>query len=242
MISLFGWLWWWVIPVRKTLAIENFRAAFPDEPVSSLRRSIGEIAWGYCELFMGRRAVVHGAELVQGGGICLAGHFGAWDLALISAGEKVPATIFVRTPENGLVAWWITRERERAGLELLPPSGSALSAYRALRAGRLVVFVQDQRHNQGVSVPFFGRPAWTSRGFGVLGVHSQAPLFGAWQWRDSSGKHHIEIERLRVDLPDDPAEAENALTLASQQYYERKIQERPHSWLWLHDRWRPLKQ
>jgi lauroyl/myristoyl acyltransferase len=32
------------------------------------------------------------------------------------------------------------------------------------------------------------------------------------------------------------------LTLLSQQYYERKIQERPHSWLWLHDRWRPLKQ
>ena len=53
-----------------------------------------EMVWGYIELAMGRRAVVHGAEQIQNGGICLAGHGGAWDLGLISAAEKIPTTIF----------------------------------------------------------------------------------------------------------------------------------------------------
>ncbi len=241
MITFFGWLWWWVLPVRKRLAIDNFQHAFPERDVGELRRCVGELVMGYVDLALGRRAVVHGAELLSRGGICLAGHGGAWDLGLISAGSDIRATIFVRTPANRLAAWWITRCRRRSGLELLPPSGSALSAYRALRNGRMVVFVQDQRHNQGICVQFFGRQAWTSRGFGVLAARTGAPLFGAWQWRDEDGQHHIQLERLQLDIPDDPDAAVVALTEASQRFYEEKIRQRPHSWLWLHDRWRNPK-
>ena len=240
MITLIGWLWWWIIPIRKRIAIDNFRAAFPDRDPSELRRTVGEMVWGYVELAMGRRAVVHGAELLQDGGICLAGHGGAWDLALISAGRHIPASIFVKTPANPLIARWITMMRRRSGLELLAPTGSALTAYRALKRGRVVVFVQDQRQNDGVLVDFFGRPALTSRGFGVLAARSGAPLFGTWQWRDEAGQHHIKIERLSVQVPSSTDEAVLALTQASQRFYEDKIRQRPHSWLWLHNRWRQL--
>jgi len=240
MIQILGWIWWWVLPIRKTLAIANYRAAFPDRDPRELRRSVGEMLWGYVELALGRRATVHGAELVKAGGICIAGHGGAWDLALVSAGEKVPASIFVKPPSNPLVARWIKRGRHLSGLELLAPKGSALAAYRALKKGRLVVFVQDQRHNAGIPVEFFGRPALTSRGFGVLAARTGAPLFGTWQWRDETGHHHVAFEPISVDLPDEKDAAVLALTQASQQFYEEKIRERPHSWLWLHNRWRLL--
>ena len=241
MIWFFGWLWWLVLPIRKRLAIANYRAAFPDRPHSDLRLSVGEMVWGYVELAIGRRATVHGAEQVTSGGLCLAGHGGAWDLALISVANHIPVTIFVKPPANPVAAWWIRRMREQAGLELLSPSHSAVAAYRALKRGRLVVFVQDQRHNSGIPVPFFGRPAWTSRGFGVLAARTNAPIFGAWQWRDPSTRaHHLHIEPLALD--DRSQDADHALTVASQQFYERKITERPHSWLWLHDRWRSLEE
>ena len=239
MITVLGWIWWLVLPIRKRLAIDNYQRAFPDRPLGDLRRCVGEMVWGYVELAMGRRATVHGAELVTEGGLCLAGHGGAWDLALISVANQIPVTIFVKTPANPLAAWWIQRMRERAGLELLSPTHSAVAAYRALKRGRLVVFVQDQRHNSGIPVPFFGRPAWTSRGFGVLAARTHVPIFGAWQWRDQqNGEHHLRIERLELEKPTE--EADRQLTIASQQFYERKIKERPYSWLWLHDRWRPL--
>jgi KDO2-lipid IV(A) lauroyltransferase len=221
------------------MAVANFQAAFPEGSPSQLRRTVGDLLWGYVELAIGRRASIEGAEMVQTGGICLAGHGGAWDLALISAASKIPITIFVKPPSNPIAAWWITRARTRAGLELLPPTGSALAAYRALKRGRLVVFVQDQRHNQGIPVEFFGRPAWTSRGFGVLASRTGAPLFGAWQWRDADG-HHMQIEALKTDVPEDQESAIEYLTQKSQRFYEEKIRHRPHSWLWLHNRWRSL--
>ena len=241
MITLLGWLWWWVIPVRKRVAIANYRAAFPDRDPTELRRTVGEMIWSYVELACGKRATVHGVELAREGGVCLAGHMGAWDLCLVSAATKVPITIFVRPPTNPLVAWWISRVRTRAGLELLSPKGSALAAIRAVRKGRVVVFIQDQRHNQGIPVSFFGRPALTSRGFGLLATKTGAPMLGATQWRDANGEHHIKVERLNPQLPKDEIEAVDALTAFSQTFYEGHIRSTPHSWLWLHDRWRSFK-
>jgi KDO2-lipid IV(A) lauroyltransferase len=241
VITLLGWLWWWVIPIRKRVAIANYRSAFPDRDPSELRRTVGEMVWSYIELACGKRAMVHGAELASEGGLCLAGHLSAWDLCLISAAQEVPISIFVRPPTNPLLAWWIKRERERAGLELLSPRGSAISALRALKRGRVVIFVQDQRHNQGIPVPFFGRPALTSRGFGLLAARTGAPLLGATQWRDEDGQHHIKVERLDPTLPADAEAAADALTTFSQAFYEERIRRNPHSWLWLHDRWRAFK-
>ncbi len=238
MIRLIGWLWWWVIPIRKKLAIANYAAAFPERDPRDLQRTVGELVAGYVDLLRGRPVALQGMELVQQGGVCLAGHGGAWDLGLCAAARQVPATIFVRTPSNRLAAWWITRMRERSGIELLPPRNSALKALRALKRGRLLVFVQDQRENDGIRIDFFGRPARTSRGLATIVYHTKAPVFGAWQWRDEAGQHHLSVEPIEIPFPDDPDEAPAVITRATQAWYEDKIRSAPHSWLWLHDRWR----
>ena len=238
MIRLIGWLWWWVIPIRKQLAIDNYSAAFPDRDPRELRRTVGELVCGYVDLALGRPVHLAHMDLVQQGGICLAGHGAAWDLALCAAAKAVPATIFVKLPSSRLAAWWITRMRERSNIELLAPTGSTFAAFRALRKGRLVVFVMDQRFNDGIRVPLFGRPARTSRGFALMLHRTKAPVFGAWQWRDERGNHRLAIEALHPEIPADPEEAIPSLTAWSQAWTERMIRTAPHSWLWLHDRWK----
>lgn len=239
MITLLGWLWWTLLPVRKRLAVSNYRACFPERDPGELRRTVGELVAGYLDLLRGRRAELRGAELLREGGLVLAGHGGAWDLCLISVAAQVPITVFVRTPTNPLAARLLARLRARAGdLELLPPRGSQQAAYSALARGRVVVFVQDQRHNAGISVPFFGRPALTSPAFAAMAWRSRAPLFGAWQGREPDGRHWLQIERLPWAIPEDRDEAVRTLTESSQRHYEQKIRQRPWSWLWLHDRWK----
>jgi KDO2-lipid IV(A) lauroyltransferase len=234
---LIGWLWWWVLPIRKQVALDNFTAAFPDEDPTQLRRTVGELVMGYVDLALRRPVKLENMQLVQQGGICLAGHGGAWDLALCAAAQAVPTTIFVKLPSNPLAAWWITRMRERSNIELLSPTGSAFAAIRALKRGRLLVFVMDQRFNDGIRVPFFGRPARTSRGFALLLHRTRAPTFGAWQWRGTDGKHRLRIEALHPEIPDDLDTAVTALTTFSQTWTETQIRTAPHSWLWLHKRW-----
>lgn len=238
MIRFWGWLWWTALPVRKRLAVSNYLAAFPDRDPAELRDTVGEMVVSYLDLIRGRRAKLFDIELLKHGGIALAGHGVSWDLGLISAAEVVPVTIFVKTPANPLAAAIIQRLRARADLELLPPRGSMEAAYAALDRGRVVAFVQDQRHNSGVPVPFFGRPARTSAAFAAMAWRTRAPLFGAWPSREPDGAYHARIERLDWAIPEEREAAIERLTAASAAWYESKIRARPRAWLWLHDRWR----
>lgn len=234
---ILGWFWWALLPIRKRLAIDSYRRCFPERDPTELRRTVGEIGSGYVDLVLGRRAVVHGAELLSHGGLLLCGHGASWDMTLVSLGEQTPVTIFVKPPSNPQAARWIEARRRASGIELLPPDGSMRAAYMALEAGRTVMFVQDQRLNRGQAVPFFGRPALTSPGFAAMAWRSRAPLFGLWQWYQD-GQHRCQVERLDWPVPEDRDQAIAELTARSQRWYEEKIRTAPHAWLWLHDRWK----
>jgi KDO2-lipid IV(A) lauroyltransferase len=231
-----GWLWWTVLPVRRNEAVAAYRAAFPDRDPRELRRNVGAVVASYAGLLVGRRAEVVGWELAEGGAIALAGHFAAWDLALLSAARHVPATIAVREPTNRLIARVIRHLRAKEGVELLPPRGSMAALTAALERGRTVVLVQDQRHNDGLDVPFFGRPARTSAAFAALVRRTDRPVVGVWQeWRPD-GRLVVRFERL--ECPPRDAATVDALTAFSQQFYERHIREQPWAWWWLHRRWK----
>ncbi len=240
MIRLLGALWWWVLPVRRRLAVENYGRAFPDRPPGELRRTLGEVAWSYFELMAGRRGTVIDWEMLRGGGIILGGHTGSWDTALIDLARRVPVTIFVKTPSSPLAAAIIDRIRRQGDLELLPPTGSMRAAYEALERGRVVMFVQDQRHNAGLSVPFFDRPAQTSAGFAAMAWRSRPRLFGSFQHRNADGVWEMTIEALDWEIPEDREDALQTLTEATQRYYETSVRRRPWSWWWLHNRWKQV--
>ena len=238
MSALLGWLWWTALPVRKRLAVNNYRAAFPERDPGELRQTVSEMFWSYIDLIRGAPSTIFDVEIMKHGGIALAGHGVGWDLSLIRAAQQVPVTIFVKAPTNPLAASIIRRLRAQADLELLPPRGSMASAYRALERGRVVAFVQDQRHNAGLPVPFFGRPARTSPAFASMAWRTRAPLFGAWPSLGPTGGYQAHIERLDWEIPESREEAIARLTERSALWYEQKIRQHPRGWLWLHDRWR----
>lgn len=235
---MLGWIWWALLPARRRLAVANHQAAFPERDPGELRRTVGELAWSYAELALGRRARVRGLPARPGGALVLAGHLSGWDLALLSLADHAPVTIFVRAPSDRLARAVVARLRAHPNLELLPPRGAMPRAYAALEEGRLVLFVQDQRHDAGLPVPFLGRPAWTSAGFAVAAWRTGAPVLGMTQHRAADGTHHVALRPLRLDVPPDKQAAIPALTAASQRFYEDAIRARPWTWWWLHDRWR----
>lgn len=235
---LLGWIWWTLLPARRRLAIANHQAAFPGRDPGELRRTVGELAWSYVELALGRRAEVTGLEDHTGGALVLAGHFSGWDLALLSLADQAPVTIFVRDPSDRIARALVARLRDHPNLELLPPRGAMDRAYAALEEGRLVLFVQDQRHDDGIPAPFLGRPAWTSAGFAVAAWRTRAPVLGMTQHRAGDGRHRVHLAPLPLPIPAEREAAVQALTAASQRFYEDAVHARPWTWWWLHDRWR----
>ena len=252
-------IWWWLLPIRRSVALDNLdRAARFSEknnpnhdpamwaPGPVLRASVRGTLLSLFEALRHARRPLEKLttegweELIERtgrgeGSLILTGHGSAWELVGFVAARrlKLPVTVIVRTPTSRGSAAVVEAMRRSAGLELLPPEGSFFAASKALREGRVVVFLLDQRHNSGLEVDLFGEPALTSKGLALLARRSGAPLFPAWQRREGLGAHHFTIYPA---LPMEESVEEQ--TRSYMRFYEERIMERPSEWLWMHNRWR----
>ncbi|MCK6518533.1 hypothetical protein L6R46_26175, partial [Myxococcota bacterium] len=141
-----AWVWWWVLPVRRAVAVRNLQACFPETPPGpALRRMMAELVMGYVELlhhvrkplpnlsFEGFEAL-HARSRAGLGSLVLASHGGAWDLCGLATAQAtgIPTTVIAKPPASPAVAALIRELREGGGLELLPPRGSMGRVMEAL--------------------------------------------------------------------------------------------------------------
>lgn len=239
---LVAWTWWWILPIRAREASLRLREALPDaHPRRVLTRMMHDLALGYIEILQFDRLQleVEGAESVAPGSLVLAGHGGSWDIALLGYGDVLPLAIFLRTPTDRWTREWLASLRRAHDVQALETGSRMEDAYSALEAGRSVYFIQDQRHGKGIPSPFFGKPARTSAGIAAAHLRTGRPIVGAWQWRTGVGRHHLQLVPLALPpLTGDRVRDTQAITDATNAFYEARIRERPHGWLWLHRRWK----
>lgn len=243
-----AWLWWTVVPFRRRLAIDNYGRVFPGRaPGADLRRMFHGLMLGYFELF--REMRVPGsitmdysgqermlAELAAGqGSFLLSGHFGSWDLVgpMVCRDLALPASVIVKTPKNPGIAKLIEKVRTAFGMGLLPVKNVMEQVYENVNSGRVVVFMMDQRLNRGIPVPLFGAPALTSPALAHAASKSGRPVNTLWFARVGIGHHRAEFGP-PIELGGD-IEAD---TTRFMEFYEQRMRQLPHNWLWLHDRWR----
>ena len=249
--GLVSWLWWFVVPVRRRLAEGNFRTAFPGRPPGPpLRRMASGLVLGYFELLheVGRPGTVRfelegeGVDPIrerssQGEGtLLLAGHLGSWDLAGPLAAQRsgLKVTAVAKVPQSRNVAAFMEEARKAFGLGLLEAERGLLPRVCQLLAeGQVVVFHLDQRHKEGIFVPFFGRPAVTAPGLAAVAARTGVPVFFLEYRREGTGRHAA-----RVSGPIPTTGRVEDDTALFNRWIEEAVRRRPHGWFWLHDRWK----
>ena len=233
--------------MRKSTAVINFRRVFPELPAGpNLRREAAELFMGYIELFHEARKpcvelAIENTDLIldqvasETGVILVAGHFGSWDLVgpMVGRDLSLPVSVVVKNLRWKPAADYVEELRSNFGLGLLPSMNSYKAILEELDGGRVLVFLLDQRYRKGIPVEFFGRPAWTTPVVAVAAERTGAPVYGLHYWREGIGKHRAKFSGPLSMVGDNEAD-----TVTIQRFYEEVIRERPHSWLWLHDRWR----
>jgi Kdo2-lipid IVA lauroyltransferase/acyltransferase len=244
-----AWLWWLLVPIRRGLAIANFRKAFPGvSPGVPLRRMMSGLALGYFELLHEERVPGSVALSIEGsaaivergkagkGTLIVAGHFGSWDLVgpLLVRRTGIKATVVVKIPRSRGVSELMERVRGSYGLGLLPnKAGTMPRVFELLEEGHAVVFVIDQRFARGVAVPFFGRFALTAPAVAVAAAKTSLPVHFLEYWREGTGRHRATISE---PLPVTGIAEDDIAVFTAR--IEEAVRRRPHSWLWLHDRWK----
>ena len=174
------------------------------------------------------------------GGLFVSGHCGNWELmprCIRDLGLK--GTLVYRPPNNPYVDEWIAKQR-RIGLPTLAAKGGdgARAIVRTLKDGAFLAMLVDQKMNNGISVPFFGRPAMTPNGAPNLSLRHGSAIVPAWCVRLPHQRFRVTVyPEIAQPHTGDKAKDEYELALRLNQFLEERIKENPMNWLWLHSRW-----
>lgn len=178
-----------------------------------------------------------------GQAVFFSGHFGNWEMVLpIAAALGVPVAGFYRAASNGRIDAVIQELRQAAlGAEVAmfaKGAGGARRAMSHLRAGGSVGLLVDQKMNDGIAVPFFGRDAMTATALAQLSLRFATPILPVRVERLGPGRFRMVCEPALVVAPAGSRAGDvRAIATAMNATLERWIRADPAAWLWLHRRW-----
>ena len=170
--------------------------------------------------------------------ILFSGHLANWEISPLAAGQYgIDGGLVYRTSSNPFVDRMILKCRGWPG-EVIPKEAVGRRAVSALRRGAHLLILADQKLNEGIPVPFFGRPAMTAPTVALLGLRFDCDVLPARVERLNGARFRLTIEP-PLQLPNTGNRAADVATLTASvnETFERWIRERPEQWFWVHRRW-----
>ncbi len=190
-----------------------------------------------------------GAEHIEGlrdsgaQALYFSGHFGNWEMVLPIASQLgMPVAGFYRAASNRRVDHVIQALRARAVGARSPMfakgSSGARAALRHLQGGGSLGLLVDQKMNDGIPVPFFGRTAMTAPALAQFALRYRCPIIPVHVLRLGPARFRMVCEApLAVPQTGSSQSDIQAITGAMNATLERWIRADPEAWLWLHRRW-----
>eukprot|EP01037_Dinobryon_pediforme_P016986 gene16986-17174_t len=250
-----------LLPVTR-VGDANLRMAMPKLDASARRRVLRDV-WDN----LGRTAAelphiatlertesgpgweIVGAEIVEdiarsgGPSILFSGHIGNWELLPKAAGTfGVKMSSFYRAASNPEVDALIMALRVASvgpGVPFFAKGSQGARAALAYlgRGGHLGMLV-DQKMNDGIAVPFFGRMAMTAPAAAAFALRYRCPVIPGHVERLGPARFRVVTEP-PMTLPNTGDRQADLLSLTTEMnaILERWIRARPGEWLWLHRRW-----
>lgn len=182
------------------------------------------------------------AALAQGKGILLiTGHFGNWERCSSWLSMKgYPLSVVARDADDLGVNSMVNELRAYTGTKVIARGNAARPIIEALRRNELVGILPDQNASE-VFLPFFGKPAGTVLGPGVLHARTGAVVVPMYGVRVGPNRYRLEIHPPLEPIPGYEVKGEG-LMRAINASLESMIRQHPDQWLWFHDRWRNARK
>lgn len=174
------------------------------------------------------------------GGILFSGHIGNWEISSLGCTRRgVDAVHLYRAANNPWVDRLIQKVRRPvAGAYHAKSTSGVRHLLTALKRGEHLAMLVDQKYNEGIAIPFFGRDAMTSPALAELALRFQVPVVPVRVERLGGARFRLTFSA-PLDHPDtgDRKADVRAMMTGINQIFECWIRERPGQWLWLHRRW-----
>jgi KDO2-lipid IV(A) lauroyltransferase len=238
----------------------NLHAAYPDKSDAEIEMIVKEMCdnlgrtaaeYAHLEKFLvngpNPRAEFAGLEIAQAAlssgkaVMFVAAHLANWEVMPIGAKRfGIDGGQVYRPINNPFIDHWIVRQRLKNGASeqiAKGPQGTR-RIFSLLRAKKAVFLLVDQKTNEGIAVPFFGRDAMTTPAPAALALKLDAVLVPISNERVGGARFVVTAhEPIAFEPTGDHDRDVLALTTKMNETMEMLVNHRPSQWLWVHRRW-----
>ncbi len=244
------------LPVSE-LARKNLERAFPEKNaaeigdiITAMWDNLGRTAFEYphldkLKIYDGDIVDVMGTDRIETlkndgkPGIFFAGHLANWEIpALTVARRGLPIHLIYRAPNNPLTERLFRHRRPGDGELIAKGPQGARRLLALLKDGGHLGILVDQKMNDGIATPFFGRDAMTAPALAQFALKFQCPVVPVQTVR-MHGAHFRVIHHPPLEItPTGDGRADVAAIMERVNgILEGWIREHPEQWLWVHNRW-----
>jgi KDO2-lipid IV(A) lauroyltransferase len=173
-------------------------------------------------------------------GFFFSAHFGNWEILSLGATQRgLPVDRVYRAANNRLVEWLYRLGRAAVeGAQIPKGPGGVRQLLQSLKAGHHLGMMVDQKMNDGIPAPFFGRDAMTSTALVDLALRFDCPVVPTRVERVGGARFRLVIDPPMELVKTGQRIADIAANTARiNAIVEGWVRERPDQWLWLHNRW-----
>ena len=263
VIVIFANIVYYIIPVRRKVVLNNLKASFGDSKSKNeirhiARKSYSQFAQTMIELmffpkltkeWLIKNIDVQGYELLDSaiengkGAILVGAHFCNWELMAAVIGQKYPLTLVVGQQHNIYSDNILNSYRLGKGVKIMPLRMSLRGVIKTLSKNEFIAIVSDQdAHEDGTFVNFFGRPASTPKGPAMFSFRTKSPILTGHIFRLTNGKFKLIFETVPTpELSGDTEKDINAYTQNYTNILEKHVRSHPDHWFWMHRRWKTKK-
>lgn len=251
---------WRLSKKRRITSISNLTMAFPEMPkheaekitkrvFENFGRSSADFLIGLDRTLeeLKQTTTLEGFEhfeaaYAKGKGVMVVtAHFGNWERCstwLVLQDYKL--SVVARDANDEGINALVNDLREGPGTSVISRGKAARPMIQRLKNNEIIGILPDQNASE-IYLPFFGKPAGTVLGPGVIAERTGAAVLPVFSYYVGDGCYHIEV------LPEITAEEGyetkgEGMMRAIHKVLEEQIAKRPDQWLWIHDRWRSARK
>lgn len=173
-------------------------------------------------------------------GIIFSGHIGNWQaITHFATDNGLELTQLYRTANSP----WTDREMMKRQLQCVPKvirkgRNGSREIMKLLNEGGHLMILVDQKLNEGIEVPFLGRPAMTAPAIARMALRYGCPVVPAWAERIHDSHFRVYFEPAIEYTPTGDLNVDTYnFMLKVNQTLDRWVNKRPDLWFWLHNRW-----
>ena len=258
--SSLGLFAYYVVPVRRSVALTNLRTAFSEKSIKERKqicrnayRNFGMTFLEYlCLSRLSSKKIkqivtfdppdcLQKAMAQNRGVIAVTGHFSSFELfGVAAANSGIPIDVVVKAMKNPYIENILDTFRNNTNLGVIKLKDGFSKVAESVAQKRMVALVADQdAGTKGVFVKFFGIESSVPAGPAILAVRTKAPMVAGFIVREGTAQYTGKIHNIPYDnLPETKEDQIREITHRYSSLLESYIRQYPEQYFWMHKRWK----